>query len=116
MSTYAVEEHAGRVVDVLTDPVSGTRLMLSRVGAELVSLARQTEGGDWRGFLYRDGQFEKAASGWNNHATVMGYFVHRLKEQRLSIAGTRCAAARTVSCGTRRFARRHSRPPVSLTR
>ena len=87
MSTYAVEEHAGRVVDVLTDSASGARLMISRVGAELVSLARQTEGGDWRGFLYRDGEFEKAASGWNNHATVMGYFVHRLKEQRTVYRG-----------------------------
>lgn len=83
-AVYTVEEHAGRVVDVLTAPGVGARLMISRVGAELGSLARQAPDGSWRGFLWRDGIFAKAASGWNNHATVMGYYVHRLKDQRSS--------------------------------
>lgn len=110
-AAYTVEEHAGRVVDVLTAPDAGVRLMISRAGAEMVSLARRTAGGDWRGFLWRDGNFEKAASGWNNHATVMGYFVHRLKEQRSSYRGHEMIG------GTHGFVRHRtfSPPDVKIT-
>ena len=42
MSTvHTVEELAGKTVDVLTDDASGTRLMVARLGAEPVSLARR---------------------------------------------------------------------------
>lgn len=69
-------------LDVLTDEELGLRIMVSRVGAEMVSLARRDALGNWEGFLYRDGQTRPPESGWGNHATVMGYFLHRLwKEQ-----------------------------------
>jgi len=67
----------------VTDEIeSGSiRIRVARVGAELVSIARQ-RGEGWQGFLYRDGETSRPASGWANHATVMGYFLHRLwKEQ-----------------------------------
>lgn len=70
------------ILDVLTDEANGLRIIVNRKGAELASLARGDAQGQWRGFLYRDGEVTPPASGWANHATVMGYFLHRLwKEQ-----------------------------------
>jgi galactose mutarotase-like enzyme len=80
--SHEVITREGRTLDVLTDDVSGTRLMVAREGAEPVSLARRTASGDWRGFLYRDGDLSKAVEGWNNHATVMGYYLHRIVNER----------------------------------
>jgi galactose mutarotase-like enzyme len=71
----------GKTLDVLTDATSGTRLTVARAGAEPVSLARRDSTGDWRGFLYRDDDLSPAAAGWNNHATVMGYFLHRIVDE-----------------------------------
>jgi galactose mutarotase-like enzyme len=68
-------------LDQITDEASALRLAICRTGAEPVSLARRDASGNWHGFLWRDGQVEKPASGWGNHATVMGYFVHRLWKQ-----------------------------------
>lgn len=61
--------------------------MVNRTGAEMVSLARQTRDGQWRGFLYRDGQTAPPATGWANHATVMGYFLHRLWNEQSVYCG-----------------------------
>jgi galactose mutarotase-like enzyme len=81
-ATYSTVEHApGRTLDVLTDETSGTRLTVARLGAEPVSLARRDAAGNWRGFLWRDGELSKPAAGWGNHATVMGYYLHRLKDE-----------------------------------
>ncbi|HEY1582643.1 MAG TPA: hypothetical protein VGF73_06055, partial [Chthoniobacterales bacterium] len=60
----------------------GMRVIVSRLGAELVSLARRDAEGGWIGFLYRDDDITAPARGWANHATVMGYFLHRLKNER----------------------------------
>ncbi len=79
---YEVSIREGKTVDILTDDDSGTRLMVARLGAEPVSLARRGRNGKWRGFLYRDGDLSRAAEGWNNHATLMGYYLHRLKNER----------------------------------
>ena len=88
MSTvHTVEERGGKTVDVLTDEASGTRLIVSRVGAEPVSLSRRVANGAWTGFLYRDGDLTKNPDGWNNHATVMGFYVHRLKDERTTYLG-----------------------------
>lgn len=58
---------------------NGLSLLVSRKGAEMVSLAR-----NGMGVLYRDGLTVPPATGWANHATVMGYFLHRLwREQSL---------------------------------
>jgi galactose mutarotase-like enzyme len=80
--SHREEERAGRVLDVLTDDEAGLRIVVSRLGAELVSLARRNEKGEWVGFLHRDNDLGKPAKGWANHATVMGYFLHRLKNER----------------------------------
>ncbi len=88
MSTvHTTEEREGRTVDLLTDEESGTRLLVSRLGAEPVSLARRGPDGEWKGFLWRDGDLSKAAKGWNNHATVMGYYIHRLKDEKTTYRG-----------------------------
>ncbi|MGI9172472.1 MAG: hypothetical protein ACR2F0_04075 [Chthoniobacterales bacterium] len=79
--SHREEERDGRLLDVLTDDAQGLRIIVSRLGAELVSLARRDAAGDWIGFLHRDNDLTKPASGWANHATVMGYFLHRLKDE-----------------------------------
>jgi galactose mutarotase-like enzyme len=77
------EEHRGdRHLDILTDEENGLRVIVSRLGAELISVARINEGGEWVGFLYRDNQVSMPSQGWANHATVMGYYLHRLKNGR----------------------------------
>ncbi len=94
------EEHYGdRLVDVLTDEERGLRIVISRLGAELVSLARRNASGDWVGFLYRDGDVTAPAKGWANHATVMGYFLHRLKDGHSLYRG------RPIEGGTHSFLR-----------
>lgn len=62
---------AGKTLDEIES--GGLRVRVDRRGAEMVSLA-------WKGigFLHRDGEIDPPASGWANHATVMGYFLHRL--------------------------------------
>jgi galactose mutarotase-like enzyme len=71
-----------RLLDILTDEENGLRIIVSRLGAELVSLAHMNETGEWIGFLYRDDDISSPPSGWANHATVMGYYLHRLKDGR----------------------------------
>ncbi|MEA3187252.1 MAG: hypothetical protein QOD99_1082 [Chthoniobacter sp.] len=84
---YQELERDGQTLDVLTDGASGLRIAVSRRGAELVSLARREANGEWIGFLHRDSEVCPALSGWGNHATVMGYYIHRLKNGRTSYRG-----------------------------
>ncbi len=95
------------MLDVLTDEEHGIRLIVSRVGAELVSLARRDAKGDWVGFLYRDNDLSQPARGWGNHATVMGYFLHRLKDDRSLYRG------REIRGGTHSFLRHKTFSDVS---
>jgi galactose mutarotase-like enzyme len=76
------ETRENRLFDVLTDEANGLRLVVSRLGAELIGMQRRTQSGDWVGFLYRDNDITAPANGWTNHATVMGYYLHRLKNGR----------------------------------
>jgi galactose mutarotase-like enzyme len=76
------DQRGNRHLDVLTDEERGLRIIVSRLGAELVSLARINEAGEWTGFLYRDNDLSTPSEGWANHATVMGYYLHRLKDGR----------------------------------
>ncbi len=78
--SHREEKRDGRLLDVLTDEANGLRIIVSRLGAEVVSLARRDANGKWIGFLYRDNDLTPPATGWANHATVMGYFLHRLKD------------------------------------
>ncbi|HVE17165.1 MAG TPA: hypothetical protein VNB29_10540 [Chthoniobacterales bacterium] len=84
---YQVETDEYGTYDVLQNEATGMRLRLRRHGAEMVSLARQTPDGAWRGFLYRDNETGPPASGWGNHATVMGYFLHRLLGEKTLYRG-----------------------------
>ncbi|MDX2080311.1 MAG: hypothetical protein SFU53_05960 [Terrimicrobiaceae bacterium] len=74
----------GKTVDEASD--GSLRIRIARTGAELVSLARE-RGGEFVGFLHRDGDLGTPASGWANHATVMGYFLHRLWNQESNYRG-----------------------------
>jgi galactose mutarotase-like enzyme len=80
--SHTEEKRDGRHLDVLTDEENGLRIIVSRLGAELISLARMDEAGNWIGFLYRDYNVSVPSQGWANHATVMGYYIHRLKNGR----------------------------------
>jgi galactose mutarotase-like enzyme len=53
----------------------------------LISLARRNAEGEWIGFLNRDNQIDPPEKGWANHATVMGYFLHRIKNERTIYRG-----------------------------
>jgi len=88
-------------LDQIEEVSSGLRLMISRTGAEPVSLALRNQQGEWSGFLWRDGEVEKPSSGWGNHATVMGYFVHRLWQQESTYEG------HPMIGGTHGFLRHH---------
>jgi galactose mutarotase-like enzyme len=80
--SHSEENRDGQLLDIVTDEENGLRIVVSRLGAELISLARIDEAGNWIGFLYRDGDVSAPAKGWANHATVMGYYLHRLKNGR----------------------------------
>jgi galactose mutarotase-like enzyme len=78
--SHAEEDRESRHLDVLIDEENGLQIVVSRLGAELVSLSRINEAGQWTGFLYRDNDLSTPPQGWANHATVMGYYLHRLKD------------------------------------
>jgi galactose mutarotase-like enzyme len=81
------EQRGDRLLDILTDEENGLRLIVSRLGAELVSVARRNAAGEWIGFLNRDNEMVKPEKGWANHATVMGYYLHRIKNERTLYRG-----------------------------
>ena len=56
MFSHCEEYRGDRHLDILTDEENGLRIIVSRLGAELISLARINEAGEWIGFLYRDNQ------------------------------------------------------------
>lgn len=62
----------------------GLRVRILRQGAEVFSLEK-----DGVGFLHRDGDCSAPPSGWANHATVMGYFLHRLWHEESLYRGQR---------------------------
>src|SRR4029434_2233722 len=80
--SHSEEKRDGRHLDVLTDEENGLRIIVSRLGAQLISLARVGEAGNWIGSLYRDDDLSAPSQGWSSHATVMGYYIHRLKNGR----------------------------------
>lgn len=72
----------GKAIDILTDEEKGFRIAVCRQGAEIIGVSRRDSEGQWQGFMYRDGEVEAPAEGWANHATVMGYYIHRLKDEK----------------------------------
>lgn len=97
--SHREDNRQDRQFDVLTDEENGLRLIVSRLGAELISLARMDEAGQWIGFLHRDDDITPPPKGWANHATVMGYFLHRLKDGKSLYRG------REIKGGTHSFLR-----------
>ena len=96
--SHREDKRGDRLFDVLTDEENGLRLIVSRLGAELISVARRDAGGKWIGFLNRDNEIGPPEKGWANHATVMGYYLHRIKNERTLYRETRKSAAeRTFS-------------------
>lgn len=73
-------EREGHCLDRVTG--DSLRIEVSRLGAEMVSLACRAPGDPWQGLLHRDGDLTLPGTGWKNHATVMGYYVHRLRNER----------------------------------
>lgn len=78
--SHREDKRENRLLDILTDEANGVRIIISRLGAELISVARRNGSGEWIGFLYRDNALTAPEKGWANHATVMGYYLHRLKD------------------------------------
>jgi galactose mutarotase-like enzyme len=97
--SHREDKRGDRLLDTLTDEENGLRLIVSRIGAELISLARRDAKGDWIGFLHRDNDIKRPPQGWANHATVMGYFLHRLKDEHSLYRG------REIRGGTHSFLR-----------
>ena len=71
-ASHREDNRQRRQPDILTDEENGLRIIVSRLGAGLISLARVNEAGEWIGFLYRDNDLSAPSRGWANHATVMG--------------------------------------------
>ena len=85
--SHREDKRGDRLFDVLTDDEGGLRLVVSRLGAELISIQKRDAAGKWIGFLYRDDDISPPAKGWANHATVMGYYLHRIKDERTLYRG-----------------------------
>jgi len=102
MFTHQVLDSVAGPLDQITDESTGLRLTIARTGAEPVGLSLRDPKGAWRGFLWRDGEVEKPASGCGNHATVMGYFVHRLWKQESVYEG------HVIKGGNHGFIRSHA--------
>ena len=100
--SHSEEDREGKQLDVLIDEENGLRIIVSRLGAEFLSLARINEKGEWTGFLYRDNDLSTPSQGWANHATVMGYYLHRLKDGRSLYRGREIKAAITVFSAPKR--------------
>ncbi len=81
MFSQREEKRGDRLFDVLTDEENGIRLIVSRLGAELISVAHRNSAGEWIGFLNRDNEVGPPEKGWANHATAMGYYLHRIKNE-----------------------------------
>jgi len=93
------------MVDWLSDGELSIEVL--RKGAELVSLKKRTPIGEWVPFLYRDGETTAPPDGgWANHSTLMGYYIHRLWQQKTTYNGV------PISGGTHGFLRNIDfRPP-----
>ncbi|MEO6052469.1 MAG: hypothetical protein ABIP97_00500 [Chthoniobacterales bacterium] len=109
---YEVIEENGEVFDELTDLLNQVRVRIRRLGAEPVSLSRRNSDGQWKGFLHRDADMSAPESGWGNHATVMGYFTHRLWKEESTYRG------HTIHSGNHGFIRHFAfeAPDIALAK
>jgi galactose mutarotase-like enzyme len=75
---HRVFEKDGHRLNEVTDRESGFRFVVDSLGAELVGITRDRDNADPIAYLYRSGEVLPSGKGWQSHATVMGYFLHRL--------------------------------------
>ncbi len=80
------------------------RIATDNLGAELISVALQKDDGTWTTYLYRDGLVAAPAEGWKGHATVMGYYIHRLLDQRTFYEGDEIRGGNHSFLRTKEFA------------
>jgi galactose mutarotase-like enzyme len=105
---YELHQHDGLQIDSLTDESAGLRIQVNRHGAELISIARRASNGNWTGFLYRDADTSTPPDGWKNHATLMGYYIHRLLDEQSAYRG------HTIRGGTHSFLRHKDFAPPAV--
>jgi len=84
---YSAECRDGKTLDFLTNEKDGIQIAVAREGGELISLQRRDAAGVWQGFLHRDNLTAKPDVGWANHATLMGYYLHRIKDEQTEYLG-----------------------------
>jgi galactose mutarotase-like enzyme len=82
---HSTTHSAGLPVDILR--ADNFQIAVCRKGAEIYSLKLENGDGTATGFLHRDGILESPTSGWANHATVMGYYIHRLWHEQSTYEG-----------------------------
>ena len=89
--SHREEKRGERLLDVLTDETTGIRIVVSRLGAELISLARRDASGRWVGFLYRDDDLDRAGERLGESRDGDGLFPPSAegRAQRLSRAADR---------------------------
>lgn len=89
MSVYEIQLDERSKIDRLLHKRSGTKLMLSRLGAELIGyrIVDQARGREIP-LMYRDSVAEKPEAGWKNHATVLFPIVGGLKDKVSKLGNT----------------------------
>jgi len=82
MSQYEIQLDDESKIDRVLNHRSGARLMLNRLGAELIGYRiSDPNSGREIPLMYRDSLAEKPESGWKNHATVLFPIVGGLKNK-----------------------------------
>jgi galactose mutarotase-like enzyme len=82
----AFEKDQHRLNEIV-DRESGFRIVVDNLGAEMVSISRRRSDGSSVAYLYRDEEVVPSGSGWQNHATIMGYYLHRLRNEKTLYEG-----------------------------
>jgi galactose mutarotase-like enzyme len=82
MSAYGIQLDDDSGIDRVLNRETGARLMLNRLGAELIGyrISDRTDGREIP-LMYRDSLAETPSSGWKNHATVLFPIVGGLKNK-----------------------------------
>jgi galactose mutarotase-like enzyme len=84
---HRIFELDGHRLSEISDTDSGFRIVVTNLGAELISIARHPDGAEPIHYLNRDGEILPSGKGWQNHATVMGYYLHRLLGEKSDYQG-----------------------------
>ncbi len=89
MSVYEIQLDDESKIDRVLNQQSGARLILNRLGAELIGYRiRHRNSGREIPLMYRDSLPEKPESGWKNHATLLFPIVGGLKNKVSKLGDT----------------------------